>query len=88
MELLIPMIGVMIPIVAIVGGLGYAAFGKWTENQERQMAMQAADGNVGLQQRVQRLEDEVAVLRSELSHRMDDMDERVSRVEILISEVE
>lgn len=79
---------VLIPIVAITGGLGYAAFHKWSEIEEKRQAMQVASGSNDLQLRVRRLEDEFAMLRTELSATVKDVDDRLLRIEILLREVE
>lgn len=88
MDVLIPIFGVMIPLVAIIGGLSYRAFDKWHDTEQERWSMQAANGSEELSRRVHALEDDLALLRNELADRSQDMDERLQRIEILLREVE
>lgn len=88
MDVLIPIIGVMIPIVAIVGGLSYAAFNKWQDNEQKRHVLQASNGSEELHRRVRALEGDLDLMRTELVDRTQDIEERLQRIEILLREVE
>lgn len=79
---------VLIPIVAIIGGLGYAAFEKWSDIEEKRQATQAASGSNELHLRVRRMEEDLVMLRTELNDTVKDVDDRLLRIEILLREVE
>ncbi len=79
---------VLIPIVAIIGGLGYATFEKWSDIEEKRHAMQVASGGNDLQLRFRRREDDLVMLRTELNDTVKDVDDRLLRIEILLREVE
>lgn len=88
MEVLIPIFGITIPVVAIVGGIGYQMFTRWQEGEEKRLALQASNGSTEIQQRVRALEDDLALMRTELVDRSQDIEERLMRIEILLKEVE
>lgn len=88
MDVLIPIFGVMIPLVAIVGGISYQIFTRWQEGEERKHQMQSVAGADDLRLRISALENDLASMRAELVERNQDMDERLARIEILLTEVE
>ena len=58
-------IGVMIPVVAIIGGIGSGIFSRWAKLKERQMELMAehtAESAAQYASKVARLEERVAVL--------------------------
>ena len=62
---LIPIIGVMIPIVAIVGGIGSSMFKRWVSLKEKQLEITARTAGEQAAQyaaKIERLEERVAVL--------------------------
>lgn len=79
---------VFIPVVAIIGGLSYAAFHKWTEAEEKRQAMQLSGGGDDIQRRMRRMEEELDLMRTELTDTVKDVDDRLLRIEILLKEVE
>ncbi len=80
--------GITIPIVAIVGAFAYAAWEKWRDGQEKQQALHAAAGGEETQQRIRRIENEMAMMRTEIGDDMRDVKEQLMRVEKLLREVE
>ena len=62
---LIPIIGTLIPIVAIVGGIGSGVFKRWADLKEKQLEITARTAGEQAAQyaaKIERLEERVAVL--------------------------
>lgn len=65
LALLIPILGVSIPIVAIVGGIGSKVFKRWADLREKQMELSARVAGEQAAQyaaKIEKLEAHVAVL--------------------------
>ncbi len=65
LALLIPILGVSIPIVAIVGGIGSKVFKRWADLKEKQIDLAARTAGEQAAQyaaKIERLEEHVAVL--------------------------
>jgi phage protein U len=56
--------------------------------EEKRQAMQLAGGGQEFQLRVRRMEEDIALLRTELNDTVKDVDDRLLRIEILLREVE
>lgn len=81
-------LALMIPIVAVAGWYGYNAVEKWHDVEEKRIALQATTGAPELQHKVRSMEQELTMLRRELAGTVQDIDERLARIEILLREVE
>ncbi len=65
LALLIPILGVSIPIIAIVGGIGSKVFKRWADLKEKQIELAARTAGEQAAQyaaKIERLEEHVAVL--------------------------
>ncbi len=65
LALLIPILGVSIPIVAIVGGIGSGIFKRWADLKEKQLSVTAhstAENAAQYAAKIATLEERVAVL--------------------------
>lgn len=65
LALLIPILGVSIPIVAIIGGIGSSIFKRWADLKEKQLAVTAhstAENAAQYAAKIATLEERVAVL--------------------------
>ncbi len=81
------MVWVLIPIVAIMGGIGYAVWERWQEGEEKRMALKSAGGGEETQRRLDRIEQDVAMLRAEVGDDIRDVKEQLMRIEKLLREV-
>lgn len=88
MDSLVPLFGVMIPIVAIAGAFGYAAWERWQEGEEKKQALTSASGGEETQRRIRRIEEDISMMRTELGDDMRDVKEQLMRIEKLLNEVE
>lgn len=88
MDSIIGMFGVMIPLVAIGGAFAYAAYERWQEGEEKKQSVQAAAGGEETQRRMQRIEQDMTMLRTELGDDMRDVKEQLMRIEKLLRDVE
>ncbi len=76
------LIGVFIPILAVIGGLGIAALKIWTSHQMKMRQMPGGDIE-RLSEAVQQLHDEFGSMREEFA----ELNERVDFTERMLSEV-
>ena len=87
MDGLTGLFAVMIPIVAIGGAFAYAAYERWQEGEEKKQALTSAAGGEETQRRVQRIEEDMTLLRTELSDDMRDVKEQLARIETMLRDV-
>jgi hypothetical protein len=91
MDNLPAILALMIPIVAVAGWYASGMVGKWHDVEEKRLALQASQGTLGapeLERRVMRVEEDLSLMRMELTDTMKDIDERLARIELLLREVE
>lgn len=80
--------GIMIPLVAIGGAFAYAAWERWQESEDKKHALTSASGGEQTQHRIRRIEEDMAMMRTELGDDMRDVKEQLMRIEKLLREVE
>lgn len=77
---LTPILGVMIPIVAIVGGIGAGIFKRWASLKEKQMELAARTAGEQAAQyaaKIERLEEHVAVLNRIVTDRNEGLSAQI-----------
>ena len=80
---LIPIIGTLIPIVAIVGGIGSGVFKRWADLKEKQLEITARTAGEQAAQyaaKIERLEERVAVLNRIVTDRNEGLTAQIDNL--------